>query len=113
MIIRAIMMMRMMVRRVLISAKMRKACAKVAMRRQPMMAPMVMAKKVFQGFMPMSRPMMEATSPPDPWKGTMTKRMMPRNRRGLTQLYFCPVVFPLSSIVMMNRPMRGIFFARS
>ena len=57
---------RMSVSRVFISAKIRNACANVAMRRQPITAPIDIAKNIFQDFMPIKRPTIDPTRPPDP-----------------------------------------------
>lgn len=64
----------------------------------PMSAPTVIALQVIQGFIPMSRPRMLATIPPEPWKGTMTKRMIPRYLIGFIQGYFSTMCVPLVSM---------------
>jgi len=64
----------------------------------PMSAPIVMALQVIQGFMPMSRPSILATIPPEPWKGTMTKRMTPMYLMGFIQGCLSTMCVPLVSM---------------
>lgn len=64
--IKAMMQIRISVSIVLISVKIRNACAKVAISKQPIIAPSDIAKNVFHGFIPIKRPTIEPTKPPDP-----------------------------------------------
>ncbi len=66
MIIKTIIAIRIIVSVVFISAKIRNACAKVAINKQPIIAPSDIAKNVTHGFMPIRRPTIDPTNPPDP-----------------------------------------------
>jgi len=57
---------RMRVRVEFIPAKIRNKCENVAMSRQPITAPNDIARKALSGFMPIKRPTIEPTSPPEP-----------------------------------------------
>ena len=57
---------RMRVRVEFIPAKIRNTCENVAMSRQPMIAPKDIARNVLSGFIPIKRPTIEPTSPPEP-----------------------------------------------
>ncbi len=72
-----------------------------------------MARNIFHGFIPINLPIIDPTSPPEPWKGTITNNIIPINLRGFIQLYLFEVFLPIFSILSMNFPINGIFFARS
>ena len=73
------------------------ASAKYPIIRQPVTAPTDIAKKIFHGFMPINRPTIEPTRPPDPWNGTITKSTIPMNLSGLIQLYLLEDFLPMVS----------------
>ena len=54
------------VNKVFISAKIRNAEANKAIKRQPITAPIEIAKNVFQGFIPINLPTIDPTRPPEP-----------------------------------------------
>jgi len=86
---------------------------KYAIKIHPVIAPIDIAENVCNGLIPISLPMMDPTSPPDPWNGIITKRIIPTNSRGLIQAYFDEDFLPMFSTFEIKRPTKGISLAKS